>query len=364
MALQMPCLSAKTLFTDERQLRRAHLVLTYMMHSYIHSQEHDPLFPIRIPPSVSIPLLQVSGELGIPPVLTYPDTVLWNWMKTDPSMPYRPSNIRDVSSFTRTPDENHFYITSAKIELRGVEALSLMRSILNETFLGDAIALRRVANYLARLASVIDDITNLLLAVRDQCDPAVFFHRIRPWFNGGNAHPAGWLFEGVDVAVSQAYSSLSGPSAGQSSLVHALDVFLGVDHQHPKHPGATSQSDSTFLQRQQQYMPRHHRAFLTYLGTIEKPVRALVQAHLDNERLSSGYNTAVDALKRFRDGHIRIATIYIVSQARRAPVEKDTEAGIEENGVRGSGGTSLVPFLKSARDNTRYTQINLEQEAE
>ena len=344
----MPHVSPEPLFRDERQLRRAHVVLSYMMHSYIHSVHHDASLPIHIPPSISIPLLTISKELGIPPVLTYPDTVLWNWRKIDPSLPYVSSNIRTTTSFTGTLDESHFYMTSAKIELRGVEALSLMRSTLNETFLSDAIAIQRITRYLGRLAFVIDDITKLLLAVRDSCDPGVFYGKIRPWFNGGNAHPSGWVFEGVDEEEFKPYVSLSGPSAGQSSLVHALDVFLGVDHQNPRYPSSTNSSDSTFLQRQQQYMPRHHRIFLSYLGTIEKPVRSLVQANPTNEGLCRTYNLTVNALKRFRDGHIRIATLYIVSQARR------TSSSVA---IRGSGGTMPVPFLKSARDNTRHTLI-------
>ncbi|KAF9510278.1 hypothetical protein BS47DRAFT_1348198 [Hydnum rufescens UP504] len=350
----MPCVSPEPLFHDERQLRRAHLVLAYTLHSYVHSVHHEAPSPIRVPPSVSIPLLKVSKELGVPPVLTYPDTVLWNWSKVDPSLPYSPSNIRTTTSFTGTQDENHFYMTSARIELRGVEALALMRSTLDETFLSDGIAIQRITKYLARLASVIDDITRLLMATRDGCDPSTFYERIRPWFNGGNAHRSGWVFEGVAEEESKPYSSLSGPSAGQSSLVHALDIFLGVEHQNSRTPSASNSSDSTFLQRQKQYMPRHHRAFLSYLGTIERPVRSLVQANLDNEDLCQAYDLALKALARFRDGHIRIATLYIVSQARKS------SGRVREGFLRGSGGTMLVPFLKSSRDDTRDTLIHPE----
>lgn len=462
----MPVIPADSLANDERRLRRAHLTLTYIMHFYVHSAHHDTTIPINIPAGISIPLVAVSRELGIPPILTYADTVLWNWKlnSTEPSTSIngwsRNGNLMapfaapstDIStrtSFTGTPDENHFYMTSAWIELRGVEALSVMRRILDETFLSDAVAARRVTNYLTRLARVVEDITQLIIDVRKHCDPAVFYDKVRPWFHGASAHTGmGWSFEGVELSnrEKEAWGVLGGPSAGQSSLVHALDVFLGVDHtphgpphvyssafkststssakdfhtplSHaistsastppPSSPASTSDSssqtkhphsssDATFLQRMQQYMPRHHRAFLQYLGTVEKPVRAFVAKNQDlttkagsssypkifpsfvsamddlerseenrpeeaepiEQPLTRAYNDAVDALKRFRDAHIRIATLYIVSQSRRErPVEPVAVVGeIRQAAAVGTGGTQLVPFLKGARDNTKSTVL-------
>lgn len=412
----MPTISADSLFEDERRLRRAHVALAYLVHFYVHSGEHDATSPILIPSAVSLPFVAVSRELGIPPILTYADTVLWNWkLNTQPitlavgrvlsnsALPTLGPPSTDIStrtSFTCSSDENCFYITSALIELRGVEALALMRRTLDETFLSDALAARRVTKYLTRLARVIEDITQLILDVRKNCDPVVFYDKIRPWFHGATAHGRmGWRFEGVELSdrEKQAWGVLSGPSAGQSSLVHALDVFLGVDHrQHGttppiphSHAAATSAStapptpssstftsegphplygspDTTFLQRMQQYMPRHHRAFLQYLGTVEKPVRRLVIKYTsisfpmqDEGKLEAplkrAYNDAVDALKRFRDAHIRIATLYIITQSKRQhPISTETP---NETKAVGTGGTQLVPFLKGARDNTLRTTL-------
>lgn len=415
------------------------------MHLYVHSVKHDPSMPIPIPASISIPLVAVSRELGLPPILTYADTVLWNWKLNHPPPALMSSNegrrksfsaplpnskpstdISTRTSFTGTPDEAHFYITSAKIELRGVEALTLMRRTLDETFLSDTLAARRVTNYLTRLAKVIDDITILIQNVRTDCDPATFYHKIRPWFHGASAHKGqGWEFEGVALSEAEqdAWGVLSGPSAGQSSLVHALDVFLGVDHTKPAHghshghgqpnphvnlmataskyhppyppkssvPASKSAAnpskspDATFLQRMQQYMPRHHRAFLQYLGTVENPVRAFVlnsastyvppipqptfsdeppspASVSDEPPLTKAYNTTVDALKRFRDAHIRVATLYIVTASRLSPGEAYTLSRNDEGEDRwaratGTGGTELVPFLKGARDNTLKTAL-------
>ncbi len=386
----MPIVDTEPLFKDERSLRRAHVALSYLTHLYVHSATHDPSSPISIPPSLSIPLIKVSRELGVPPVITYADTVLWNWRKIDPSLPTTADNLCAVTNMSGTPDEDHFYMTSARIELRGVEALSLMRATLDETFLGDKLAIRRICTYLTRLAVVIDDISALLASVRKGCDPVVFYNQFRPWISGGTAHPAGWKFEGAELSIEEQeqFAKLSGPSAAQCSLIHAMDIFLGVEHvphaSHPhshSHPPSTSEaakpkkkpsspaspafrssaSSGTFLQIQQLYMPRHHRTFLSYLHTIQHTVRSHVLAHQDQPKLKEAYNGAVEALKKFRDEHLRIAAFYIISQARRKVSSTEmiaiTGEG-EKEGSRGSGGTLLVPFLKSARDDTSCTVIH------
>ena len=118
------------------------------MHFYIHTLPPDD--PIRIPPPITIPLLQVSRQLQMPPVLTYSDNVLYNWRldSDDPDeLPTIPT-LKCQTSFTSTKDEAEFYLVSARIELAGVEALELMRSTMDEMFVGDGI--RRITNYLGQ----------------------------------------------------------------------------------------------------------------------------------------------------------------------------------------------------------------------
>ena len=57
------------------KLRRAHLVLAFLAHFYVHTSP-DVAGPIPIPESVSIPLLAICPLLGLPPVVTYADTLL------------------------------------------------------------------------------------------------------------------------------------------------------------------------------------------------------------------------------------------------------------------------------------------------
>ncbi|KAJ1033944.1 hypothetical protein NDA16_000152 [Ustilago loliicola] len=315
---EMPVLPlSDELANDIRYARRGHIVLSFLAHFYIHSQPRksedaalavapqrswlnvfsrkssqelqddqdlaDELagkFMRRVPAAIAVPWVQLSQKLDLPPILTYATTVLWNWNYIDPSRGLEPDNLRIVETFTRTPSEHHFFFTSLLIEARGVEALELMRVSLDEAFVADRVARRRIAGYLNRLAVVIKDLTKLLHDVRNGCDPKIFYWGIRPWFVGSDTvdkgEQVGWHFEGVDPeGVKRVFS---GPSAGQSSMIHAIDVFLDVDHTRRKErlnrPPATGGAgdargaDGTFMERMSLYMPGHHRAFLSHLRNI------------------------------------------------------------------------------------------------
>ena len=228
---------------------------------------------------------------------------------------------------------------------------------MDEAFVGDALAVRRITAYLATLADVIRELRGILLSVREQCDPEVFYNEIRPWFRGVDSVPGDreWVFEGSEGVVEE----LSGPSAGQSALIHALDVFLGVD-QYMEEDGEEGEKQPSFMKRMQAYMPRHHRAFLAHLAASPRPLRAFVENAVDEEDMTEAgpaslsprvlreaYNDAVLALKEFRDAHLQIVALYIVGPSRRG--RREGECGMR---LRGTGGTQLVRFLKGVRDRT------------
>ncbi|KAJ2928690.1 hypothetical protein H1R20_g8413, partial [Candolleomyces eurysporus] len=316
-----------------------------------------------------------------------------------------PSNISAHTLFTKTSDEAEFYLSSARMELKGVEALELMRSMMDEMFVGDDIATRRITEYLHELAEIIKELGEMLMKVKEGCKPEVFYHETRPWFRGEDSSSEGgekWVFEGLEMHESLSRpTELSGASAGQSALVHALDVFLGVDQfSHSaaspspsasstdarpsgaprSQNGSAKQPRSTFLKRMQGYMPRHHRAFLNHLANTPRPLRDFVLTKSqeggasgeeqksggdsDGQKVLEAYNGAVQALKVFRDKHMIIVALYIIGPARRTPAgsvpstgSSGTRASKEKEAKReplkGTGGTDLVKFLKSVRDQTK-----------
>jgi len=359
-------------------LRRAHHVLSFIMHIYIHSL--PPSAEIRIPASITIPILQVCSQLRLPPMNTYADNVLYNWSLRTPSPSGLPTlqNLRSQTTFTGTTDEEEFYLTSTRIELRGVEALELMQATMDEAFVGDSIAFRRITTYLQTLSGVIAELKDLLLSVRDSCDPDIFYRDIRPWFRGADSDPGKrkWIFEGLeDHPDLKEPAELSGPSAGQSPLVHALDIFLGVDrysHSSSLTGRSTPSADdrAAFLTRMQSYMSRHHRNFLHHLSINPRPLRSLVLTAGDPALLEA-YNAAVMSLKEFRDAHMIIVALYIVGPAKRvrASIEKmeakrkETVSDAANALLKGTGGTNLVRFLKSVRDQTAGALINPSNDA-
>ncbi|KAG6823949.1 hypothetical protein H0H93_002773 [Arthromyces matolae] len=202
------------------------------------------------------------------------------------------------------------------------------------------------------MAGIINDLKGLLLDVQKKCRPDRYYNEVRPWLKGEDSDVGGrkWTFEGIEEDSSlKLPTELSGPSAGQSSLIHTLDVFLGVDHQ------SASPGKRSFMQRMQAYMPRNHRLFLDHISSNQRPLRAFVISSND-QALHDAYNLAVLALKELRDSHMIIATLYIIGPARKAA----RAAAVEQKDgqpVLGTGGTDLVKFLKDTRSRTFATMI-------
>lgn len=152
-----------------------------------------------------------------------------------------------------------------------------------------------VTSQLLSLAQLMDTCTGILARMQDDCIPSTFFYDIRPWFNGGKRMLAGQLVD------------WGGPSAGQSSLVHAFDCFLGVDHV----PELGEDGfEATFMKRMASYMPAPHRAFLQHLAVEAASLRSYASER--PEDVGEAYNAAVDALRRLRDTHVRIVYAFIV----------------------------------------------------
>ena len=134
-----------------------------------------------------------------------------------------------------------------------------------------------------------------------------------------------------------------------------------------------------FMTRMRKYMPGNHQAFLALIDRSSSPspacsipssVRDLAAQY--PAQLHEPYNAAVMALKKFRDIHIRIACLYIVTQSRKAAgagAGAGTGTGSvdtmtmmpnacpmmgkkEREPIRGTGGNELASLLKACRDAT------------
>ncbi|MBE7181582.1 MAG: hypothetical protein INR71_10315, partial [Terriglobus roseus] len=127
--------------------------------------------------------MQTSRHLDVPPVVTYASTVLWNWKPLFLEEPIdNLENLSTLSTFTGSIDESWFYLVSVAIEARGAPVISQML---------EAIAAARynhsdiVTEALRSFAEVLDELGSLLTRMYENCDPHVFYHRIRPFLAGG-----------------------------------------------------------------------------------------------------------------------------------------------------------------------------------
>ena len=352
MGYQWPVLSTEPLEDDLRLLQRAHTVLAWLVQYYVHSIPTDQPGPIRIPKSLAIPLVRVSKILRMAPILTFADTVLWNARPRDPRRPLSIDNIHFENTFSGTQDEMNFYKTSAAVELRGIEAIQIIHRYLNLDDPQDRINESGLRNDLVRLKAVLEELTELMESVKEAVDPRVFYWQVRPWFNGsGSGGGQRWVYEGI---ADSAVVDTSGPSAGQSTIMHAIDAFLGVDHRQLRCPIPSvrkQHGDSAFMDRMRRYMPGSHRDFLDRID--DTPV-AIREVATERNGLKEAYSDAMKALKRLRDIHIRVACLYVISMAKTQPpdgFQRREARGLD--GARGTGGNHVASLLKAGRDATQ-----------
>ncbi|TFK51425.1 Indoleamine 2,3-dioxygenase [Heliocybe sulcata] len=352
-----PILDTGSLDSDVRMLQRAHMVLAYLVHFFVHSQAQAAASEcVLVPRSIAVPLTAVSRKLGIAPILTFADVVLWNWTVINNDLPLSADNIRHENLFSGKEDERSFYAKCAVIELQAAEALKIINRYCGLPNVDDPEVIVRTADELRKMAGIIKQLKMVLESMRQVVDPHTYYHEIRHWWKGsgseGTESPV-WVYEGVEDSE---ILDLSGPSAGQSPAMHAIDIFLNVDHKLTEtrlpQPSASDQrAGGGFMERMRRYMQRPHREYLDELTSVpfHRRVRQVAKRH--PEQLRGAYNEAVAALKSFRDAHIRVACLYIITMSDQAPTSGATTKSCH-GPARGTGGMEVSTLLKASRNAT------------
>lgn len=306
--------------------------------------------------------MAVSRVLRMAPVLTFADTVLWNWELIDPRLPVTIENMRfGQELFSGTEDERNFYFGSARVEMIGVQMLHIFNDYHSLPNVTDLTSISKINKLLSQLTTIIQEIDANVQSMRQIVDPHVFYWEARPWWNGSASNSAAaWIYEGVD---DMSNLDLDGPSAGQSSAMHAVDLFLDIDHKlrqrrYPAPSDGNKKADHGFMERMRRYMPGKHRDYLEYIAE-HRPVREVAQ---NIPAVREAYNGAVAALRKLRDAHMRIACLYIVTMSRstKPPVgcpmfamaQRMERESARSGPATGTGGTELSLLLKAGRDAT------------
>ena len=388
---RLPVLSTVGL-EHEAEWRRAYCILCFMAHGYIWGGDSPS---DRLPPPITAPLLEISAHLEVPPVATYAAVCLWNFkpLFVDEGVDQL-ENLATLNTLTGSLDESWFYLVSVAMEARGGPMIAIMLKAMAAVREDDV---ETVTACLCAFAERLDDLGVLLQRMHEQCDPNIFYNRIRPFLAGSKNMADAGLPHGIiydDGTPGAGYRQYSGGSNAQSSLIQFFDIVLGVEHRPtgekagdappPSSGDEPSAARHNFIMEMRKYMPGSHARFLEDVSAVAN-IRQYVLAHKaagTDRPLAIAYDSCLAMLRALRDKHISIVTRYIVvpsrdmararsrsrspeAMRRAAPARPKTmnlalastrgSAGnpqAQASKLKGTGGTALISFLKQARDET------------
>lgn len=192
---------------------------------------------------------------------------------------------------------------------------------------------------------------------------AVYYQRVRLPMSGWRGNPAlpdGLIYEGQHGGAPQ---QLYGETGAQSSILHALDAALGIQHDECSWLKA-------YLLDMRAHMPPAHRAFIARLE-VGHSLRAAAAAA--PAALRGTYNDCVRELERFRSQHKARACCQLLQHAlsapasapqrpppalstsRPPPVQGFAQSYIAQQNKKegkGTGGSDFMPALTGYRDAT------------
>ncbi|KAK5114152.1 hypothetical protein LTR62_002722 [Meristemomyces frigidus] len=391
---KLPILATDRL-SNLAEWRRAYSVLAFITHAYIWGGNKVTEW---VPPPIAVPFMAVCNHLELPSVATYAGLVLWNWRPIfDDERIDTLANLDMIDTFTGSLDEKWFYLISVAIEARGAPLIPLMLRAMEAANEGDRPTLTEC---LCTFAERLDELGGLLQRMYDNCDPHVFYHRLRPFLAGSKnmadaGLPNGVIFDNGGPMNKQRYVQYSGGSNAQSSLIQFFDLVLSVEHR----PTGTKHSDTyfeqgkkkpsapepSFIHEMRKYMPGPHARFLAEISKAAN-IRAFVKQHPQDRSLAVAFDACLAMLSAFRDKHIQMVSRYIIIKSQEAKRKKEAEEakaqkktavltevdlpvrpksaagrpGEEKSrkDLRGTGGTALIPFLRQARDETGQVAVD------
>jgi len=184
-------------------------------------------------------------------MVDYASTVLYNWVRVDPSGPISMSNVRCAVRLTGLLDEEWFFKTHVVIES---EASYVISAVIG------AMSAEEPSELLEQLVAMEDAMWRVVRAClpimyeRDnsgtpKCSPDMFYRILRPLIKSGDLH--------FDAEQGPGVLSLQGPSGAMSSLLPAVDAALGIK--------MTSEKLREALKLFELSMPRRHRELLADL---------------------------------------------------------------------------------------------------
>ena len=310
----------------EEEKHFAFLLLLMLTQAYIWEDPENPC--AKIPAVLAKNIVLLSKRAQRLPTLTYADYILHNWKVIDPTQGFMLHNIEPIFSFTGSPDEAWFIKVHVAIEANCGAALNAIYEACimpqNDQCLLDALKAMRTG-----LTQAID----FLAKMKEGCRPGYYWLTIRPYLKGWE-NVKDLTFEGLNPSYN--IDAYTGASGAQSSIIPALDAFLGIRH---------AASKDLLLNLYFRYMPKTHQALIHFFR--ENSVDKIVSAS-SSEELKIAFTDAVRYLKLFRLAHVGLVSQYLLK-----PAEK---LGISPHKVIGTGGTLVTDYL-SERCRTTVSRL-------
>jgi indoleamine 2,3-dioxygenase len=320
----------------------------------------------RLPPAITVPFLKSAAHLEVHPIATYAALNLWNWRPLKEGLDItQPDNLVALHTASGSDDESWFLMISSAMEARAGPMIEMMLTAIDAVDSDDRL---NVIEALESFRRSMDDIGSLVERMDERCNPQRFYHGIRPILAGSMGMESAGLPKGVFYDEGDGKGSwrkYRGGSNGQSSLLQFCDAVLSVNHARC----------NGFHAEMRQYMPGPHARFLEDVENIAN-IRSYVDSHRNDKILLLAFNEAVAALSGFRDKHIALVTRYIIIPSRmpkpagavnrRDIASASTKLAGEEPQTKeliGTGGTKLIPFLRTSRDETLETTVVPEHDA-
>ncbi|KAF3825453.1 hypothetical protein GH733_005435 [Mirounga leonina] len=121
---QMPLLDCRFL-KSYREQRLAHLVLSFMTMGYVWQRGETQPEKV-LPRNLALPLVEVSRNLGLPPILVHSDLVLTNWTPRDPER-----NLDLIVSFPGGESLRGFILVTVLVEKAAVPGIKALVEAVN-----------------------------------------------------------------------------------------------------------------------------------------------------------------------------------------------------------------------------------------
>jgi indoleamine 2,3-dioxygenase len=325
---QLPAFDAEHL--PDYAVRRGMVLLSFCGHAYIHETWRTSSAQ-RLPAVLARPWWCVARRLGRPPVLSYASYALDNWRRLDPNGPIALGNLALLQNFLGGMDEEWFVTVHIQIEAQAAGALSALPLAERAAADGDRSTL---LEGLRTVAGAVQNMHQTLLRMPENCDPYIYYQRVRPFIHGWHLAPV--VYADVPELGGQP-QAFYGETGAQSTIVPCLDAALGIGHRQDEL--------RVYLLGMRQYMPPAHVAFLERLEAGPS-VRGFV-VHADDAELRDVYDACVAGVEAFRSTHLDYAARYIQKQA---------QVGVNSTAY-GTGGTPFMRYLKKHRDETRRHRL-------